>query len=169
MVKKHLLIGIVISLIGITIIFVWVFLTFRQVQIKGIDEVSATSLAEKYDLATEVKSKYQLEGMVLKATPKDDPRDTIRVTVGDEALKIGATSTPTDFIPKVTISRWDEVSVSLTPKDLDKVATKAQTFDLSNGKIKVGTPDKDYILYARLYFKGFPCGIYNLSFTRINV
>jgi hypothetical protein len=111
-----------------------------------INDISATSLATKYNQATAVKSKYQLNGSSLKMTPKADPKDKIEVTVGDEPTP-GLLGGSGDFNPKVKISRWGEVSLSLTPTDLDKVATKDKTLDLSNGKIKVGTPKADYQIY----------------------
>ena len=128
----------------------------KQENIGAVDEVSATKLAEKYN-ASSLKDKYQLDGAVLKSTPKDDPKDMIRVEIGENppAGVVGGTA---DFTPKVTISRWDEVSLSLTPKDLDKVATADKTLDLSGGKIKLGTPKTDYIIYDLPISKDNPEG-----------
>jgi hypothetical protein len=120
--------------------------TVPQPPIGGGSDISATSLADKYDKDTKTKSKYTLEGSSLKMIAKADPKDEITVTVGDEPTP-GVLGGAGDFNPKVKIERWGEVSLTLTPKDLDKVATKDKTLDLSNGKIKVGTPNANYQIY----------------------
>lgn len=115
------------------------------------DDITADKVLEKYNSATEIKAKYTLEGVTLKTIPKNDPRDRIEVTIGDNTPKVIAglfgASTSTEFTPDLKISRWDEVSLKLHPKDLDKVATADKTLEFVGDKIKFGTPDKDYILY----------------------
>ena len=100
---------------------------------------SKNRLTKKYDLATEIKSKYQLDGASLKKTAKDDPKDIVRVELGDTEAA--------EFIPNLKISRWDEVSFKIKPKDLDKIASADKTVNFNGDKIELITPKIDYKMY----------------------
>jgi hypothetical protein len=107
------------------------------------NDISSAKLAEKFN-ASNLKSKYQLEGATLKMNAKDNPKDMVRVVIGDKPTGLGA---ETDFVPNVEISRWDEVSFKLKPKGLDEIAKKDKKLKLEDGKVKFETPKKDFILY----------------------
>lgn len=111
------------------------------------NEISGDKIAEKYEKASEkFKEKYKLENGTLKMKAKDDPRDVIRVTIGDEPVA-GQLGAAPDFNPSVTISRWDEVSFKITPKALETVELKNKNVDFLEDKIVFTTPDVDYNLY----------------------
>ncbi|MDD5110503.1 MAG: hypothetical protein PHI63_04805 [Patescibacteria group bacterium] len=114
---------------------------------KVVNDISAAKVQEKYDAATKIKAKYQLNGTALERVAKDDPRDTIRVTVGDKPDPTMLGAGKTDFTPNVTISRWDEVSFTLKPKGLDTIATKDKALSFEGDKIKLHTPKVDYQMY----------------------
>ena len=103
------------------------------------NEVSIEKLQQKYEQSIEVKAKYQLDGNSLKATPQDNPKDMIRVVVGNKD--------DTEFTPSLEISRWDEVSFKLIP-NLEGVATKDKNLILEGDRIKFETPRVDYELYG---------------------
>ena len=119
------------------------------------DEVSAVALAEKYNLATEIKAKYQLEGTVLKQTKiinpeldkyKNEPKDEIKIEIGDKPTGLlGAGET--DFEPSITLTRWNEVNFKIKPKDLDKVASKDKNLKFEGDKIKFDTPKISFEMY----------------------
>ena len=102
-------------------------------------DISTEKVLEKYNASTEIKDKYQLDGASLKRTVKDNPKDMVRVEIGDKNAE--------EFIPKLKISRWDEVDFTLTPKDFDKIESKDKTLKFDKEKIKVETPKIDYHLY----------------------
>ena len=108
------------------------------------NEVSIEKLQQKYEQSIEVKAKYQLDGASLKMIIKDDPKDMIRVQIGENSDLLGGVK---DFTPSVKISRWDEVSFKIKPKGLDNVATKDKTLSFKENKIKFGTPEMDYEMY----------------------
>lgn len=111
--------------------------------VEVVNDISAIGVSEKYN-ASEIKSKYQLEGSVLKREVKADQKDRIEVTIGNTTLGAGE---PTDFSPDLTISRWDEVSFTLKPKGLDIVASKDKNLSFENDRIKFSTPKVDYEMY----------------------
>lgn len=118
--------------------------------ITNSSDITAEKLSQKYEQATEIKSKYQLDGASLKRAVKDDAKDRIEVTIGDNSeVKKGLLGgTTKEFSPKVKIARWDdEVNFTLTPKSLDGVATKDKSVKFENEKIKFETPKVDYQLY----------------------
>jgi hypothetical protein len=119
-----------------------------------VNNITADKVAIQFEQATEIKSKYTLKESVLTREAKSDPKDRIVVEIGDNTsvLKDGllggkTDATTTEFTPKLKISRWDEVSFSITPKDLDKIATKDKTLSFEGEKIKLETPKVDYFLY----------------------
>lgn len=132
--KKILLIILLFSLTGCA----------NTVDLTAASDVSATALSNKYNQASEVKSKYQLIGTALKTIPKADPKDRIVVTVGSDEVLLGGAG---EFEPSVKISRWDEVSMKLTPKGLDKIASKNKKVSFEGNKIKYETPKVDYKMY----------------------
>lgn len=132
--KKLLLLLCIFCLTGCT----------QTVDLSAASDISATALASKYSQASEVKSKYQLINTALKMTAKADPKDTIKVTVGSDEVLLGGAG---EFEPSVKISRWDEVSLKLTPKGLDKIANKDKKLSFEGDKIKFKTPKVDYKMY----------------------
>jgi hypothetical protein len=117
-----------------------------------VNNITADKVAIQFEQATEIKSKYTLKESVLTREAKSDPKDRIVVEIGDNTPVaktglLGANATTTEFTPKLKISRWDEVSFSITPKDLDKIATKDKTLSFEGDKIKLETPKVDYELY----------------------
>ncbi len=150
MIKKILLIILLFTLTGCA----------NTADLGASSDVSATALASKYNLATEIKSKYQLDGTALKMVAKNDPKDMVRVTVGNEPTGLGA---ETEFEPAVKISRWDEVSLKIKPKDLDKVAKKDKKVKLEDGKIKFETPKQDFELYDLPASEDLPEGGYEFE------
>ena len=103
------------------------------------NEVSLEKFTQKYEQASEIKVKYQMEGASLKRAVKDNPKDMVRVEIGDKDS--------TEFTPKIKFSRWDEVDFTLTPKGLDQVATKDKTLSFEGDKIKFGTPKISFEMY----------------------
>jgi len=110
----------------------------------AVSDISAIALASKYNQATEIKSKYQLENTALKMVAKNDPKDMVRVTIGNEVTGLGAEG---EFEPSVKISRWDEVSMKIKPTGLDLIASKDKKVSFDGDKIKYETPDTDYLMY----------------------
>ncbi len=109
---------------------------------------SITDLTDKYNQATEIKAKYQLDGATLKTTPKDDPKDRIEVWIG-EKTDTSVLGAETNLEPKLTIARWDsEVEFSIKPKDYDLVALKDKTFRFDKEKTIFETPKVDYKFYS---------------------
>ena len=136
--KKYLIIS-----IGITALIVGGALYFSYEPEMG----NAMSLTDKYEQATEIKAKYQLDGATLKTTPKDDPKDRIEVWIGEKSDKevLGA---ETNFEPKLTIARWDsEVEFSIKPKAFDEVALKDRTLKFDKEKILFDTPKMNFEIY----------------------
>ncbi len=113
----------------------------QQEKFGATDNISKAKLEEKYNASAEIKNKYQLDGASLKRTVKDDPKDMVRVEIGDRDA--------TEFIPNLKISRWDEVSFKIKPK-LDGIATKDKTFSFENDKVKYKTPKIDYNFYESI-------------------
>ncbi|MFA6354026.1 MAG: hypothetical protein WCW93_03790, partial [Candidatus Paceibacterota bacterium] len=101
------------------------------------------TLQEKYNLS-EVKNKYQLEGTTLKRAVKDNPKDVVRVEIGEQLLGGDGDAT---IEPKLTISRWDEVSFSIKPKNYDKVLLKDKAVKFDGDKTVFETPKENYLLY----------------------
>lgn len=139
--KKILLIILLFSLSGCS----------NTVDLTAASDISATALKTKYDNASEVKSKYQLINTALKMTAKADPKDTIKVTVGSDEVLLGGAG---EFEPSVKISRWDEVSLKMTPKGLDKIAKKDKKVKLEDGKIKFETPKMSFEMYDYMEGEG---------------
>jgi hypothetical protein len=115
-----------------------------KINLGASSDISSLALTNKYNLATEIKSKYALENTALKMVAKNDPKDMVRVTVGNETTGLGAES---EFVPSVKISRWDEVSLKLTPKGLDKIDSKDKKVSFEGNKIKYETPKQNFELY----------------------
>lgn len=101
------------------------------------NEISLEKVQQKYE-KSQLKDKYQLDGASLKRIAKDDPKDRIVVEIGDKEA--------TEFIPKIKISRWDEVDFTITP-NLEGVATKDKDLSFEGDKIKFKTPKIDYEFY----------------------
>jgi hypothetical protein len=119
-----------------------------------INDVSAAKLEQKYNLATEIKAKYQLKESSLKQIKivnpeldkyKGEPKDEVSVQIGDSPT--GLLGGAADFEPSITLKRWNEVSFKIKPKDLDKIATKDKTLSLEGDKIKFGTPKMNFEMY----------------------
>lgn len=89
------------------------------------NEVSLEKINIKYQQATELKSKYQLDGASLKATPKDDPKDRIEVEIGDVKQD--------KFCPQGKIKRWDD-EVNLVVRLIND--EKTPTVSIVGNKIK---------------------------------
>ena len=71
-------------------------LTQKKIPIGASDEISKSKLIEKYNASQTIKSKYQLDGAALTRVSKNDPRDTIKVQLGDKNAS--------EFIPMLLIS-----------------------------------------------------------------
>ena len=110
----------------------------------AVSDISAEALADKYDKADDIKNKYKLENTALKMIAKNDPKDMVRVTVGNETAELGAVG---EFEPSVKISRWDEVSFKIKPTGLDNIKSKDKKLSLDKNKIKFDTPKVEYNLY----------------------
>lgn len=147
--KKLLIIALIFLLSGCS-----------KVDLGASSDISATALASKYNSAKEIKAKYAIDGVALKATPKADPRDTIRVTIGDDSGLLGADK---EFVSSVKISRWDEVSMKLTPKGLDKIASRDKKVSFEGNKIKYETPKVDYKMYDLPVSKEHEEGAYEIE------
>jgi uncharacterized protein YceK len=126
------------------LLLIFVLSGCSKINLGASSNISATALSSKYNSAKEIKAKYAIDGVALKATPKADPKDTIRVTIGDDSNLLGADK---EFIPSVKISRWDEVSMKLTPKGLDKIANRDKKVSFEGNKIKFETPKQNFELY----------------------
>lgn len=131
-----------------------------SINFQGIAMSQETTLSQKYNDATKIKDKYTLDGAVLKRDEiknpeldsyKHEPKDEIKIEIGDnskvlEKGLLGAANTE-DFVPSIKLSRWNEVSFKITPKDLDKVAAKDKTLFFEGDKIKYGTPKMSFEMY----------------------
>ena len=146
--RKHkrwlLLLPILLALIGASSIYAATTTYLPEVELPQtqptiVNEVSLEKLQDKYEKSTEIKAKYQLDGISLKRTVKADPKDMLRVEIGD--------NTKTEFEPTLKISRWDEVDLTLKPKALEGVVTEDKGLKLEGDKIKFETPKIDYHLY----------------------
>ena len=111
------------------------------------NEVSKDKLVEKYNVATEIKAKYQIDRASLKRSIvknaeldkyKGEPKDEIEVILGD--------INSADFTPDIEMKRWNEVSFKLKPR-LASVATKDKNLSLVGDKIKFDTPKMSYEMY----------------------
>src|SRR3990167_4613025 len=112
-----------------------------------INEVSKDKLTAKYEQATEIKAKYQIEGASLKRDViknaeldkyKGEPKDEIKVTLGDV--------NSADFTPNIEMKRWNEVSFKLKPR-LSAVATKDKDLLFEGEKVRFKTPKMDFEMY----------------------
>ena len=117
------------------------------------NEVSLDKIQQKYEQSIEIKAKYKLDGSSLIRNEiknaeldkyKNEPKDEIKITIGDNAT---ASNGKKEFTPKIKMERWSEVSFSITPKDLNKVATRDKDLTFEGGKIKFTTPKIDYEMY----------------------
>lgn len=116
------------------------------------NDISQAKLQAKYKQAATIKKNYTLSNSSLKKIVKADPRDRIKMTIGNDVPVsakglVGGTTITTDFAPTVKIERWDEVSMTLTPMGLDKIATKDKTLSFNGDKIEFGTPKINYEFY----------------------
>src|SRR4030042_1909662 len=94
------------------------------------NEVSLEKLQLKYDKATEIKAKYQIDNSSLVKVDiknaeldayKGEPKDEVKITIGDKDK--------TEFVPNVELKRWNEVGFKIkTDKLLEGVATKDKNF-----------------------------------------
>ena len=112
-----------------------------------INEVSKDKLTAKYEQATEIKAKYQIDGSSLKRKViknveldkyKGEPKDEIKVTLGDV--------NSADFTPNIEMKRWNEVSFKLKPR-LSAVATKDKDLLFEGEKVRFKTPKMDFEMY----------------------
>ena len=111
------------------------------------NEISKEKLTAKYELATEIKAKYKIDGTSLKKETiknaeldkyKHEPKDKIEVILGDV--------NSADFTPDIEMKRWDEVSFKIKPR-LNGVATKDKTLSFEGDKVKFKTPKMDFEMY----------------------
>lgn len=119
------------------------------------DEISKAKLTEKFNLATEIKSKYELKDSSLVKTEiknaeldkyKGEPKDEVKITLGDSL---------TEFTPVITLSRWNEVDFKLKPKDLELVASKDKVLSFDKDKIKFDTPKISFEMYEATTTDGY--------------
>jgi len=118
-----------------------------------VNDISASKLQEKYNLATEIKDKYRLEGVSLVSNKiinseldkyKGEPKDEVKVIIGDKSDdKLGGEK---NFEPSIELSRWNEVSFKLIP-DLKDVAVKDRTLVFDKEKIRYDTPKISFEMY----------------------
>lgn len=104
----------------------------------SIDKTSKDKFVEKYNSVTGIKAQYQIDGASLKKTVNDNPENTVRVILGDKNAQ--------EFIPSLTISRWDEVSFKVKP-EMGTMASNDRTMNFNGNKVEVSTPKVDYSLY----------------------
>ena len=98
------------------------------------EPLDSTLLSDKYDVATDIKDKYDLEATIL--TTKIDHIDDVKVKIGEAD----------EFVPNMEISRWDgEVKMKLKPRLDEK--SKIKTLDFENEKIKYKEDKMEYHLY----------------------
>lgn len=110
------------------------------------NEISLEKVQQKYEQATEIKAKYQLEGSSLKRvdiknpelTKNGEPKDKITVEIGNKDKA--------EFSPEIKISRWDEVNFKIIPK-LEGIPTRDKDLTFIGDKIKFSTPKIDYEMY----------------------
>jgi len=92
------------------------------------------TLQNKFDVATEIKNKYNLKET--KLITKIEHKDDVKVAVGEDG----------EFKPNMEISRWDgEVKMKLKPR-LDDTS-KTKKLDFENNKIKYKEDKKEYHFY----------------------
>ena len=125
------------------------------------DEISTAKIAEKYNQAPQIQAKYSLNEAQLVLSKinnpeldayKHEPKDEIKITIGDNTPVVkeglfGAGEEVKEFTPKINLKRWNEVEFSITPKGLDKVATKDKTLSFEGDKIKFDTPKISFEMY----------------------
>lgn len=131
----------------------------------AVIDISPAKVMEEYSLAPQISAKYQLDDVVLKRVVKDNPKDKIEVTIGDNipVVKEGffGASESVEFKPKLKIARWDdEVNLTLLPKELAKVEAKDKALKFQDDKIKLETPKIDYHLYEMPVDSDNPEGAY---------
>ncbi len=103
----------------------------------GGPALDASSIQDKYDLATEIKAEYTLDNTALIKEAVDE--NSIKIKIGDEKSA--------EFVPELYISRWeDEVWFKIKPK-IGDVKKKDQKVKLEGDKIKFETPKIDYHFY----------------------
>lgn len=151
--KKLLLIILLFSLSGCG----------NTVDLSAASDISATALSSKYALATEIKSKYQLDRVALKKTEiknaeldkyKGEPKDEVQVIIGDKVL-VGNLGATTEFKPNIGLKRWNEVGFKLkTDKLLADVATKDKKLSFDKDKIKFDTPKMSFEMYDYMEGEG---------------
>ena len=116
---------------------------------------NALTLTEKYEQATEIKAKYNLEGASLKRSIvknaeldkyKNEPKDEISVRIGNKTASGVLGALEADFEPTIEFKRWNEVSFKLIP-DLSAVAPKDRTLTFDKDKIKYDTPKMSFEMY----------------------
>ncbi len=127
-----------------------------------INEISVEKVQQKYEQATQIKEKYQLDGVKLKMTNiknseldayKHEPKDEIEVILGDDISPtkslFGAEGTTSDeFMPSITLRRWNETQFKLSPVNLLKnVATKDKNLTFNNDKVVFSTPKISFEFY----------------------
>ena len=87
------------------------------IQQATLNDISPDKVKQKYETATEIKAKYQLEGVEMFLPAKDS--NSVKVKIGEKSEKtVGATTTLADveFSPTLTLNRWDdEVSFKIKP------------------------------------------------------
>jgi len=96
--------------------------------------ISKDKVTTAYNASEQVKGKYRLENAKLVREAKADPKDHLKIEVGNEE----------NFKPKVKVSRWDEVDFSLELLDGESGNAKLET---EGDKIKWSKGDKT----ARFY------------------
>ena len=121
------------------------------------NEVIASKVAEKYELATEIKAEYQLNETTLTKKIvknaeldkyKGEPKDEIKIEVGGDTPVVGIFGATTrEFTPKIKLTRWNEVNFSITPRGFDQVATKDKDLKFEGNKIRLDTPKMSFEMY----------------------
>lgn len=110
------------------------FLAPGKVSPEGI--IAPEKIIEK--IPASIKANYKIVGGAFVMEPEDN--DGVTAEVGNRAAK--------EFVPELTLSRW-QGEVGLRVKaDLTDVPKESQQLSFADNKIEVQTPKKDYHFYS---------------------
>lgn len=106
------------------ILILILFLTGCAQQTANIGADNIQTIQEKFNAAAEIKTKYQLDRISLKRQIiknaeldkyKNEPKDEIKITIGENTSNELLGADTQEFIPSIELKRWNEVSFKIKP------------------------------------------------------
>jgi len=139
------------------LIIILLFFTSCNYNLGDTKIITAENFEQKYNESVYIKEKYILENTALIREVKSNPKDRIEVVVGNkERISNELFGAEEVFEPSVEIRRWDEVGFKITPSDYKDIEERTLKFE--GDKIKIETPQKDFIMYELPVSEDLPEG-----------